>query len=97
LTLTGQVGKPNLCKNIVRAVVSDPKTPPVDEAPITDQVTWHYYMGMLAFLNGEDKKATDELTWALLHRPADALRNQGVSRCDGRHDTDARQAHPHIL
>lgn len=76
MTLTGQVGKPNLCKNIVRAVVSDPKTPPVDEAPITDQVTWHYYMGMLAFLNGEDKKATDELTWALLHCPADALRNQ---------------------
>ncbi|WOO80549.1 Protein CSN12 [Vanrija pseudolonga] len=71
-----KVGKPNLCKNIVRAVVSDPKTPPVDEAPLTDQVTWHYYMGMLAFLNGEDKKATDELTWALLHCPADAVRNQ---------------------
>jgi hypothetical protein len=33
-----QVGKPNLCKNIVRAVTSDPKTPSVTEAPITDQV-----------------------------------------------------------
>ncbi|KAL7419999.1 COP9 signalosome (CSN) subunit [Cryptotrichosporon argae] len=71
-----KVGKPNLCKNIIRAVTSDPKTPPVDEAPMTDQVTWHFYIGMLAFLNGEDKKADDELTWALLHCPASATRNQ---------------------
>ena len=33
-----KVGKPNLCKNIIRAVISDPKTPALDEAPITDQV-----------------------------------------------------------
>ena len=34
-----QVGKPNLCKNIIRAVISDSKTPSIDEAPITDQVS----------------------------------------------------------
>lgn len=53
-----KVGKPNLCKNIIRAVTSDPKTPPASEAPLTDQVTWHYYLGMLAFLNGEDTKVS---------------------------------------
>jgi hypothetical protein len=69
-----KVGKPNLCKNIIRAVTSDPKTPPLEEASLGDQVgfiafaanlhrrtahaqvTWHFYIGMLAFLNGEDKK-----------------------------------------
>ena len=34
-----QVGKPNLCKNIIRAVTSDAKTPPIDEAPLADQVS----------------------------------------------------------
>ncbi|WVR04618.1 hypothetical protein IAU60_001629 [Kwoniella sp. DSM 27419] len=71
-----KVGKPNLCKNIIRAVTSDPKTPSIDEAPLPDQVTWHFYIGMLAFLNGEDKKAMSELSWALEHCPADARRNQ---------------------
>lgn len=71
-----KVGKPNLCKNIVRAVTSDPKTPPVDDAPLPDQVTWHFYIGMLAFLAGEDKKADDELTWALNRCPIEAKRNQ---------------------
>ncbi|BEI99636.1 hypothetical protein CcaverHIS631_0406790 [Cutaneotrichosporon cavernicola] len=70
-----KVGKPNLCKNIVRAVTSDAKMPPVSSAPLGDQVTWHYYLGMLAFLAGEDKKALDELEWALLHCPTDARRN----------------------
>ncbi|CAK9780949.1 hypothetical protein CC85DRAFT_284658 [Cutaneotrichosporon oleaginosum] len=70
-----KVGKPNLCKNIVRAVTSDPKMPPVSSAPLGDQVTWHYYLGMLAFLAGEDKKALEELEWALLHCPIDARRN----------------------
>ena len=36
--LVDQVGKPNLCKNIIRAVTSDAKTPAIDEAPLTDQV-----------------------------------------------------------
>ncbi|RXK35350.1 COP9 signalosome complex subunit 12 [Tremella mesenterica] len=71
-----KVGKPNLCKNIIRAVTSDPKTPPIDEAPLEDQITWHFYIGMLAFLNGEDKKADEELNWALLHCPSEARRNQ---------------------
>lgn len=71
-----KVGKPNLCKNIVRAVTSDPKMPPVGSAPRGDQVTWHYYLGMLAFLAGEDRKATDELEWALMHCPLEARRNQ---------------------
>ncbi len=70
-----KVNKPNLCKNIVRAVTSDPKMPPVSSAPLGDQVTWHYYLGMLAFLAGEDKKALDELEWALMHCPLDARRN----------------------
>lgn len=71
-----KVGKPNLCKNIVRAVTSDPKMPPVSSAPKGDQVTWHYYLGMLAFLAGEDRKASDELEWALLYCPVEARRNQ---------------------
>ena len=33
-----KVGKPNLCKNIVRVITSDPQTPPVDRAPLQDQV-----------------------------------------------------------
>ncbi|ORX38811.1 hypothetical protein BD324DRAFT_617413 [Kockovaella imperatae] len=71
-----KVGKPNLCKNVIRAVTSDPKTPSVDEAPLTDQVTWHFYIGMLAFLNGEDKKADEELSWALANCPIESKRNQ---------------------
>ncbi|KAK1921566.1 hypothetical protein DB88DRAFT_506415 [Papiliotrema laurentii] len=71
-----KVGKPNLCKNIIRAVTSDPKTPPLEEASLGDQVTWHFYIGMLAFLNGEDKKAEESLSWALTHCPANAIRNQ---------------------
>ncbi|RSH92177.1 COP9 signalosome (CSN) subunit [Saitozyma podzolica] len=71
-----KVGKPNLCKNIIRAVTSDPKTPPVDEAPLTDQVSWHFYIGMLAFLAGEDKKADEELSWAFEHCPLESVRNQ---------------------
>lgn len=70
-----RVGKPNLCKNVVRAVTSDPKTPPVSAAPLGDQITWHFYIGMLAFLAGEDAKATSELEWALAHCPASAHRN----------------------
>ncbi|ODN82197.1 hypothetical protein L202_02487 [Cryptococcus amylolentus CBS 6039] len=70
-----KVSKPNLCKNIIRAVVSDPKTPSVSTAPIGDQVTWKYYLGMLAFLNGDEKKAGEELEWALEHCPAGAVRN----------------------
>jgi len=57
-------------------VTSDPKTPPVDDAPLTDQVTWHFYIGMLAFLAGDDKKAYDELTWAFEHCPIESKRNQ---------------------
>jgi hypothetical protein len=55
------------------------------------QVTWHFYIGMLAFLNGEDKKvnrisswrgmltanqADEELSWALEHCPLESKRNQ---------------------
>jgi hypothetical protein len=31
-----------LCKNIIRAVTSDPKTPPVDRSPLLDQVSYEY-------------------------------------------------------
>ncbi|KAI9636407.1 uncharacterized protein MKK02DRAFT_27507 [Dioszegia hungarica] len=70
-----KVGKPNLCKNIIRAVTSDPKTPPIHDAPLPDQVTWHFYIGMLAFLSGDDTKASEELGWALEHCPAEPARN----------------------
>lgn len=71
-----RVGKPNLCKNVVRAVTSDPKTPPVEQAPIGDQVTWRFYIGMLAFLAGEDARAAIELEWAFSHCPLSCKRNQ---------------------
>ncbi|CAD6564634.1 MAG: COP9 signalosome (CSN) subunit [Tremellales sp. Tagirdzhanova-0007] len=74
-----KVGKPNLCKNIIRAVISDSKTPSIDEAPITDQVTWHFYIGMLAFLNGEDKKADEELSWTLMNCPTQSTRNHELT------------------
>lgn len=72
--LTVQVGKPNLCKNIVRAVVSDPNTPALEKVPLVDrvsghrhtnaqpclalmiQVTWRFYLGLMAFLAGDEKK-----------------------------------------
>jgi hypothetical protein len=31
---------------------------------------------MLGFLNGEDKKADDELSWALENCPLESVRNQ---------------------
>jgi hypothetical protein len=76
LTLTHQVNRPNLCKNIIRAVTADPTTPSLDEAPLSDQVTWRFYLGMLAFMNGDEKKADEELTWALHFCHHKALRNQ---------------------
>nr|ODN89409.1 COP9 signalosome complex subunit 12 [Cryptococcus depauperatus CBS 7841] len=71
-----KINKPNLCKNVIRAVTSDPKTPSVETAPLNDQVAWHFYLGMLAFLNGEDRKADEQLGWSLGHCPTGAVRNQ---------------------
>jgi hypothetical protein len=71
-----QVDRPALCKNLVRATTSDPSIPPLETYPLADQVTWRYYLGYLAFLNGEEASAREHLTWAFEKCHVRAKRNQ---------------------
>ncbi|CED83171.1 Transcription-associated recombination protein-Thp1p [Phaffia rhodozyma] len=57
-----KVNRPTLCKNIIRAIGSSSNPQPLDSFPIAHQVTWRYYMGMLAFLE-EEYKTAEDLFW----------------------------------
>ncbi|KAI5455220.1 COP9 signalosome (CSN) subunit [Naganishia albida] len=71
-----KVDRPALCKNLVRATTSDPSIPKLETYPLADQVTWRYYLGYLAFLNGEEASAREHLTWAFEKCHVRAKRNQ---------------------
>ncbi|KAJ9104354.1 hypothetical protein QFC19_003996 [Naganishia cerealis] len=71
-----KVDRPALCKNLVRATTSDPSIPPLETYPLADQVTWQYYLGLLAFLNGDEAKARECLGWAWEKCWVGARRNQ---------------------
>lgn len=65
----------SLCRNILRAL-SAAALPPLSEFPRSQQVTFHYYTGVLAFLNEEYDKAETELTAALSMCHKTATSNQ---------------------
>ncbi|KAJ9107587.1 hypothetical protein QFC21_001046 [Naganishia friedmannii] len=71
-----KVDRPALCKNLVRATTSDPSIPPLPTYPLADQVTWQYYLGLLAFLNGDEARARECLGWAWEKCWVGAKRNQ---------------------
>ncbi|EPQ30143.1 uncharacterized protein PFL1_02260 [Pseudozyma flocculosa PF-1] len=65
----------SLCKNILRAI-SAAALPPLEEFPRAHQVTFRYYVGVLAFLGEEYAKADTELTFAFANCHCRATRNQ---------------------
>ncbi|KAL9937198.1 hypothetical protein V8E36_003607 [Tilletia maclaganii] len=65
----------HLCKNIIRAL-NAADIPPLSAFPRAHQVTFRYYMGVLAFQGEEFAKAEEELTWALNNCLTVATHNQ---------------------
>ncbi|KAE8219293.1 hypothetical protein CF319_g6985 [Tilletia indica] len=54
----------HLCKNIIRAL-NAADIPPPSAFPRAHQVTFKYYIGVLAFQGEDYAKAEEELSWAL--------------------------------
>ncbi|CDR87275.1 related to CSN12-COP9 signalosome (CSN) subunit [Sporisorium scitamineum] len=65
----------SLCRNILRAI-SAAALPDLGEFPKSQQVTFRYYVGVLAFLNEEYARAEGELEEALMGCHGGARRNQ---------------------
>ncbi|KAN0060768.1 COP9 signalosome (CSN) subunit [Thecaphora frezii] len=65
----------SLCKNILRAI-SAAALPPLDQFPRAHQVTFRYYVGVLAFLGEEYAKAETDLLFAFTNCHPRAVRNQ---------------------
>ncbi|KAK0520999.1 COP9 signalosome (CSN) subunit [Tilletia horrida] len=65
----------HLCKNIIRALHAA-DIPPLTAFPRAHQVTYRYYIGVLAFQGEEYAKAEEELSWALNNCLTVATHNQ---------------------
>jgi len=63
-TFFAQIDRPNLAKQLIRAVQADPTIPPLSTYKMSDRVTWAYYLGLLAFRAGDDVEANERLGWA---------------------------------
>ena len=68
LRLYFQVNNLKLCKNLVRAVDS-PAFPPFDQFPLSQRVTYKFYVGRLGLLNADFAAAENDLAFAFLHCP----------------------------
>ncbi|EJD01368.1 uncharacterized protein FOMMEDRAFT_135593 [Fomitiporia mediterranea MF3/22] len=70
-----------LSRNILRALEANRDIPPLSSYPRAHQVTYRYYIGVIAFLNEDFEKAEQELTWAFYncHINADANRQRILS------------------
>lgn len=66
-----------LCRNILRAV-NAADLPPLDQFPRSQRVGFHYYVGVLAFLNEDYAKAETDLTDAFIECHASQTHNQGL-------------------
>lgn len=75
LTPSSQLKSLPLCRNILRALTAA-DLPPLEAFPRAQQVTFHYYVGVLAFLNEEYTKAETELSVAFDACHASQRRNQ---------------------
>ncbi|KAG0024046.1 COP9 signalosome (CSN) subunit [Podila clonocystis] len=65
----------SLCKNVLRAV-SAADLPPLTRFPISHQVTFKYYTGVLSFYNDDFKSAEADLQFAFDHTPATSPSNR---------------------
>ncbi|KAJ2851912.1 COP9 signalosome (CSN) subunit [Coemansia brasiliensis] len=65
----------NLCDSMVRALRAA-ELPPMGQFPMSDQVAFRYYRGMLAFRNEKYKSARDDLEFALEHCHRDSYNNK---------------------
>lgn len=70
-----RLGKTSLCKNIIRALDAA-GVRPLDTFPRSDQVTFRFYQGVLAFLDEDYGKAEQHLSFAFSQCYAPAKHNQ---------------------
>ncbi|KAF7293607.1 PCI domain-containing protein [Mycena indigotica] len=66
----------SLTKNIIKALENTNDIPELADYPRAHQVTYRYYIGMLAFLDEEFSKAEQELTLAFYQCTTKAHKNQ---------------------
>ncbi|KAJ2500936.1 COP9 signalosome (CSN) subunit [Coemansia sp. RSA 1972] len=65
----------NLCDSMIRALKAS-ELPPLEQFPMSDQVTFRYYRGMLAFRNEKYTSAKEDLMFALEHCFRDSYNNK---------------------
>ncbi|KAF9212257.1 COP9 signalosome (CSN) subunit [Podila verticillata] len=65
----------SLCKNVLRAVTAA-DLPPLHRYPISHQVTFKYYTGVLSFYNDDFKSAEADLQFAFDHTPSISANNR---------------------
>ncbi|KAJ2161746.1 COP9 signalosome (CSN) subunit [Coemansia sp. RSA 552] len=65
----------NLCDSMIRAIKTS-ELPVLARFPMSDQVTFRYYRGMLAFRNESYKAAKEDLLFALEHCHCDSYTNK---------------------
>ena len=53
-----QLKQQNLCKNVLRAIRASTDLPELSQFPKSHQVTFHYYQGLLYFLEAQYKQVT---------------------------------------
>ncbi|KAJ2466366.1 COP9 signalosome (CSN) subunit [Coemansia sp. RSA 2322] len=65
----------NMCNSMIRAIKAS-ELPALDRFPMSDQVSFRYYRGMLAFQGENFAAAKEDLLFALEHCNCDAYRNK---------------------
>ncbi|KAJ2802486.1 COP9 signalosome (CSN) subunit [Coemansia helicoidea] len=70
-----RLGAHNLCDSMIRAIKAS-ELPELDAFPMSDQVTFRFYRGMLAFRSESYAQAKDDLLFALAHCHRDAYANK---------------------
>ncbi|KAF7322058.1 PCI domain-containing protein [Mycena kentingensis (nom. inval.)] len=71
-----KVKKISLTRNIIKALENNADIPDLGQYPRSHQVTYRYYIGMIAFLNEDFVKAEKELTLAFYNCLTAAPKNQ---------------------
>jgi len=66
-----------LCKNLIMSV-EIPTFPNMDEFPITERVTYHFYKGRMRILEDRIPEARQALTYAWENCPSSASKNRGL-------------------
>ncbi|PIA15432.1 hypothetical protein COEREDRAFT_81985 [Coemansia reversa NRRL 1564] len=70
-----QLGAQNLCSSMISAIKAS-ELPGLSSFPMSDQVTFRYYRGVLAFRKENYKSAKEDLMFALEHCHRDSYNNK---------------------